>query len=409
MVNGGSRTVSVQGYRAGLRPEIELLLCCARLRLSAVETGRIIHLFACDLDWAYLINLASTHGLAPLLYRHVSALAPAAVPRPVFVELWAHYEGNARRNQALANALLDTLRILDAHGIPALPYKGPALAAAVYGDVALRECGDLDILVRREDVLRARRALQEHGYAPRYDLKPAVEQAFLRSRIQYHLQMDHAARGIMLEIHWKTDLDFPVERADDPAWWANLNRASPGEGSVRRFTVEELLLVLCLHGTRHAWDSLGWLVDVSELIRQHPELDWDWVLRRAGELQCEHRLGVGLALADGLLDVPLPASIQNFLAGAVIPRQLAAKIGARLLLAEPVDTGVIGNLWFNMGLLYDRPWPRMRYALNVVLAPSLVEWTRWPLPRALFFLYLPLRLSRLIAKRAWRPPESQKR
>ena len=30
----------------------------------------------------------------------------------------------------------------------------------------------------------------------------------------------------------------------------------------------ELLLILCLHGTKHFWSSLGWLVDVAELIRR---------------------------------------------------------------------------------------------------------------------------------------------
>jgi hypothetical protein len=40
----------------------------------------------------------------------------------------------------------------------------------------------------------------------------------------------------------------------------------------------------------------------------------------------------------------------------------------------------------------------VRHGINTVLAPSLVEWSRWPLPRALFFLYPALRLMRLTRK-----------
>jgi hypothetical protein len=54
-------------------------------------------------------------------------------------------------------------------------------------------------------------------------------------------------------------------------------------------------------------------------------------------------------------------------------------------------------LRFNLGL-YERAGHRAAHVYHTLFAPSLVEWTRWPLPRALYFLYPPLRLARLIAK-----------
>ena len=152
----------------------------------------------------------------PMLYRHLNALAPAAVPKAVFVEIWGRHESKSLRNQAMANELLNILQLLDANGIPAIAYKGPALAAAVYGDVALRDFGDLDILLRRQDVLPAKTLLQARGYVSQYDLKPAVEAAFLRSSMQYHLVVLHGASDVMVELHWKTDPDFPVEPTADP-------------------------------------------------------------------------------------------------------------------------------------------------------------------------------------------------
>lgn len=354
-------------------------------------------LLGTELDWVYLLNLASRHGLLPLLYRHLNALAPAAIPKAIYIELWARYEITSRRNQAMARELLNILQMLDANGIPAIAYKGPSLAAAVYGDLALREFGDLDILLRLQDVLPAKRLLQSHGYVAEYELKPAVEAAFLHSSMQYHLVMGLGTRAILVELHWKTDADFPVEPGDDIQWWANLGFACLGETKIRCFATEELLLILCLHGSKHAWGSLGWLVDVAELIRQHPDLEWEWIIGRAAQLKCERRLALGLYLADYLLDTPLPEKIRNKFEGAAEVRKLANKILETLFHLGPNEMSSFGWLRFNLSL-YERPRQKFTHCINVVLAPSLIEWSHWPLPRALFFLYLPLRAIRLVKK-----------
>lgn len=397
MSNATSELLSIEDFRAKLCPEIELLLCCARLSLPSAGRDRIMLLLGSELDWVTLVNQASRHGLVPLLYRHLNALAPAAVPKAIFRELWGRYESNSRRNRAMANELLNILRMLDANGIPAVAYKGPALAAAVYGDLALREFGDLDILLRRQDVSPATTLLQSHGYVPKYDLKPAAEAAFLRSSKQYHLVAVHGTRSGMVELHWKTDVDFPVEPAADNQWWANLGFASLGEGKIRCFATEELLLILCLHGTKHAWGSLGWLVDVAELIRQHPDLKWEWAMEKAAQLKCERRLAVGLYLADHLLDAPLPEKVRNKCEGVPQVRQLANTILGTIFHSGSDEMSSLEGLSLNLSL-YERPRQKFRHCINVVLAPTTIEWLRWPLPRPLFFLYWPLRLFRLIAK-----------
>jgi Uncharacterised nucleotidyltransferase len=75
-----------------------------------------------------------------------------------------HFQVNALRNVFLAGTLLKLLRLLEAHGIAALPYKGPVLAALAYGNVAFRQFGDLDLLVRPQDADRAKALLWAQGY-----------------------------------------------------------------------------------------------------------------------------------------------------------------------------------------------------------------------------------------------------
>ena len=64
----------------------------------------------------------------------------------------------------MEDQLSTLLRNFKAAGIPAIPYKGPALAATAYGNVGLRVFGDLDILIQKEDVPRAADMMTALGY-----------------------------------------------------------------------------------------------------------------------------------------------------------------------------------------------------------------------------------------------------
>jgi hypothetical protein len=374
------------------RPELRLLLACARVRLEPGDRAAAEEALGADLDWALLLRLARWHGLRPLLHRHLGGLGPGRVPRPVLVELWGEAETIARRNRALAAELTHVAAVLEANGIPALPYKGPTLALQAYGDVGLREFGDLDILVAKRDVLRARDALCHSDYEPEYPLRADVEQAFLASGAQYHLVLRSPALGHLVELHWKTDPDFPVERAGDAAWWEGTARA----GSLRAFDAQELMLVLCVHGSKHLWASLGWLVDVAELIRRDSAIDWDALARRARAGGCARGVGLGLRLAADLLGAPLaPAARALAMTPEVEP--LLPAVARPMLAASPGPLPMLQG-WALALALREGMRARIRWVVRVVWLPSLVEWTRWPLPRPLFFAYPGLRVGRLAAK-----------
>jgi hypothetical protein len=301
----------------------------------------------------------------------------------------------------MADELKTVLRLLEAHDIPSIPYKGPMLALTVYGNLALREFGDLDLLLRPADILQAKSILATHGYVPEFHLTPAVEAAFLRSRANYHLvmQLERAQRTVMVELHWKTDPEFQVEPVNDDNWWIELPRIKLDELDVRSFAPHESLLILCLHGSKHFWASLGWLVDVSEMIRQQPALDWTWIIATAEKMRAGRRLAYGLHLLRKLLDTPLPAPVLEWLSGQSEAEALADDSIKPLF--EPTAPGSGPLQLLRMNFRMYETWPqRLRHASDVIFSPSLNEWSRWPLPRPLFFLYPPLRLFRLLSKHA---------
>ena len=198
------------------------------------------------------------------------------------------------------------LDLFGSHGIEAVPYKGPTLAALAYGSLAFREFSDLDLLVRDRDLAKARDILIARGFQHGSALTPPREAAYLRSIGQLPLV---SGEGILVELHVgfsPRDYGFPL----DPDRLRERLLLVPLAGrNVPTFAVEDLLLILCAHGERHWWGSLGWICDLAELIRTHREVRWGSVLEEAERAHGERLLLLGLALAGELLRAPIPAVV----------------------------------------------------------------------------------------------------
>ena len=73
------------------------------------------------------------------------------------------FNDNSRRNLFLTRELLNLLTLFETHQIPAIPFKGPVLAASVYGNLALRQFSDLDLIIHKQHVAKARELLVSAG------------------------------------------------------------------------------------------------------------------------------------------------------------------------------------------------------------------------------------------------------
>jgi len=293
----GQRFQSSNGAR-----EVAILLACARMRLEASDKVRIRELLDLKPDWDRLTSLAIFHRLTSFAYLHLSSLGTDEVPAQTLEFLKARFYQNAGEALRQTGELLKVLNLLNGNGILAVPYKGPELAARVYGNVALRWSCDLDIIVKRQDVPRARSLLEAVGFRPRHSISEAGQQFLVRNR---HSDVFHRDGGPVIELHWAfTDgeTSFPVGLED---LQPRLQECEMGGSKVKVFPLEDLLLILCVHGATHRWDRLEWLCGVAELIRGI-EIDWERVLQQAARHKVEKTLFLGLILAHDLLDAPLP-------------------------------------------------------------------------------------------------------
>ena len=391
-----SASAASRGGNIVLRPEMELLLCCARPRLGGAAAERCRSLVQLALDWEMVVNEARRHGVDPLLCRHLTAIDESSIPSWVRDRLRGHFETNAVRNRLLTAELTKVLARLAAQGIAAIPYKGPVLARTAYGDVALRRFADLDVLVRRADVLRAVAALRQLGYESRLRLTPAQERAFLDVQCEYPLDRDRGR--LTTEIHWDVvPREFAFHLDLDRFW----SRARPIELdglTVLTPSPEDLLLILVVHGAKHFWARLAWLVDVAAVIEAHPEMDWTALLARAREGGAMRMLAVALTVVTDLLGVVVPPRVSEEIAADPSTAPLAERV-TRWLGGAPIPAErSLGALRAAMALR-ERRRDRIAHLCRTALTPTIEDWASIRLPAPLLPVHYLLRPFRLAAKR----------
>ena len=372
-----------------------LLISCAQVGVGSGDPGCIRTSLLEDLDWAYLIETAQRHAVLPLLYQGLVTTCPERVPTAALVQLQDRFQDNARRNFVLSGELLRCLDVLGAHGIPAVPYRGPVLAASLYGDLALRQFVDLDVLLHKKDVLRARDLLMSLGYRPEFKLNSAQEAAYLRAQSEHKVMRDEGA--VIVELHWQIAeryFSFPL----DPASLSGrLEPISLAGREVWTFSPEDLLLILCVHGTKHLWERLAWMCDVGKLISTSEALDWHWVVEQAKALRSERMLLLGLCLAEELLGSSLPDAIRQKMRGDPSVASLAAQVRAWLWCDATERPGNLDRCRFHLRAR-ERIGDRLRYAWRLAVTTTPGDWAAVRLPSPLFPLYYLLRPVRLLGE-----------
>jgi hypothetical protein len=287
------------------RPEHQLMVGCARVTVENPETIRKLAQKA--IDWQYLFQHSYQQGVMPLLYRNLDKHCADLVPPESLKSLRQTFFSNSQHSLLLTRELITIFQLLHDHGIAAVPYKGPVLAAAVYGDVALREYGDIDIVVQQADILAAEALILKQGYRPKDAMTDAEKAAFLRSNHEHNFTYIHTQTHIMLEVHWRITPRF-TSLIEPKHFWQNLQPATLAGAPYLNLSLEDWLPILCVHGSRHRWERLTWLCDIAEILRSHP-IDWPTVIARSQVLVCRRMLFLGVLLAHTILDAPLPQPI----------------------------------------------------------------------------------------------------
>jgi hypothetical protein len=382
-----------QQHQNGTQPGSAPHTCSALLRAitQSSSTDAQIRAIALEIrDWEELRHMSREHRVPPILF---SRLVQAEAPLPPEAEhrLKSEYERNIFHCMANAAELIAILESFNKHGLPAMPFKGVVLAANVYGNANARTAGDLDLLVRARDLKRATDLLLERGYdlhtRVHADLSPVDSDCF-------ECHFERRRDGMVTELRTRLELLGPRSDLDlGMDWvWPRRQSASLAGATVPDIDPEITLLMLCMHGSKHAWTRLSWIVDVARLLSARPDLNWNAIEREAKRTGLWRALALGVLLAHRVSDAPVPRpQLRRFTSvGAV--RRLAEYIDANLF--DPTLRKPPGFLPYAMRLLGVRDRLRLMLSLKIFrLSPQDRAFVNLPRPlHALYYLIRPLRL-----------------
>lgn len=375
-----------------LNLEWQLLFTACSLKPLEEKHSLLSALLKQQPSFQRLFRLANEHGVQPLLCHALEAVENE-IPAEEMTALKESWQSNVRKSLLVASELIRILQHLSERDIEVIPYKGVALAEAVYGDLALRQSGDIDLLIRAKDFARARDALRDLGYAPQELLSHAADRAYLTSG--YECVFDGAMGRNFLEVKWAIlprfyAIDFHI----DDLFQRAVTVSVAGQ-RMKTLSTADLLLVLAVHAAKHGWERLIWICDLARLVSL-AELDWEWIRGETKRLGIMRILSISMLLAKRLLDAEIPAAVSSF-----PPDAKAEAITEDVLkqITSGVEHNIDSTAYFRFQMrLRERPADRLRFLERFILTPGPGEWESVRLPEPLFPLYRLVRLSRLAAR-----------
>ena len=309
----------------------EVLLLCTTANISSKSQERLSRILAEGLDWEYLLKQAHFHGVVPLVTHNlVTDGFRNLIPQPYLDHLNRSYHHTLFKNVIFSTEMAKVLSAFNQHSISAIPLKGTVLAEILYGNPALREMWDTDILVHPADVPRANSVLVELGYK-QLNITPMRKHPF--HEFPYCKQ---AQFSIYLELHHDLDDRVLVSVPEQEIW----HRARPLQlqgMSTLVLSPEDNLLFLSTHLCKQNAELLKYIGDISELLKKYEAtLDWDYTVASAHSWQVESAAYYALTRARDLLGAPVPASVLDTLKPGLWRRWLIGFLVSQTNLVKPI-------------------------------------------------------------------------
>ncbi len=333
-----------------------------------------------------LFSFIRRHALTPFIYRN-----PEALTKEIFAKVRQSHEYLLRKNLFMMKELIEIERLFGENGIDTIHFKGPTLSYLLYGNIFMREFGDLDILIEESERERAVEILESRGYEE--SPSTAWRRKKIRCKGSKDISLLNREKGIAVELHWRLfDRHFPVQM-DMRRIWSGRRELNMGTHTFHTLDRESMLLYLSIHGAKHFWSRIGWIADIDALIRQG-ELDWEKMERGYGSICNSPIFLFAPYISHRLFATPLPPAIER-------------KIDTKIEILEDFEEFVYSNWRRERGMvarvlammaLLQRPWEKSLYFKRVVLEPTANEYALFDLPPSLHFLYYLVRPLRLMKK-----------
>ena len=339
-------------------------------------------------NWEEILAKAYYHQCLPMLYWNLKGMHDDFVP--VLTELKETYVHAYFRNWHCINQVEEMLRGFMKNCIQAILLKGVALTQAVYPNIALRTCTDVDLLIRPNDLPRVKDTLIQLGYQ--------VEPNFDQFNVSDVKQNSFYIRHIKFERRNSSILSSPIDlhchlgwdEKRETAFWERSQAVNIGSVKSLVLCPEDCLTYLCIHLHHHGYDRLKWFVDINALVATYQSrLDWNLLI-------AEYKgTGIGtifyhtLRFVQQVLHCKIPEDFLSDLQPHRYESRLFGLLWNEHQILKPVKGNQVPQLIISALFTIDRPALKAKLITRTLFPkPKFIRSRYADNPRHVVFLYL---------------------
>lgn len=340
------------------------LLECASPRPNSSRLRELLH----NASWPPLFTLAEEHGvialLAASLHRFEENIAPPEIAGKIRESLRAQILSTLK----MTAELFRLMELFRAAGLDTMLVKGPTLAARAYGDPGSRQYGDLDLLVRHRDVRRATELMTAAGYKADISLD-----AISAGKIPGQYLFVRTVAPLLVELHTERTMRYFPRGLPLEKFFARREYVLLDGYEIPALSIEDELVLICIHGGKHLWERLALIADVAALVTRQSDLNWEHSFATARDLGADRMLHTGLLLAQNLLHATLPQNIQARIQTDAPASRLAAQVARWLPSAGHAPPGLLARALFRMRMR-GSAISGLGYLLRLTFSPTQEDW-----------------------------------
>jgi len=389
--------------------EVDLIIDCCRTALPPPVSERITSALDGPIDWKFALNVAQRNAVLPLFGRSLTRGFSGQLPEDIRSVLEREEVRHLHHNLFQTRKLIELVKFFNANDITVLPFKGPTLAIEAYGDPVYRKFSDLDVLVQPKQFRKAVKLLTENGWKPMTSVSWLTERNWNISRKKDIYFVDPEGR-VNLELHWKLSGSHFGLPKEINTLWERLGSIDLAGTRVSALGTNDLLIYLCLHGSRHSWERFGWICDIHQLILSKGSIDWEQLHIDSAKLGCEKVVALSLRLILDFFGFEVPDENWQKALSDPIFGEMSREIKARLF-AQETTSVQIGDRYLNHLKLKERSFDRFKlhyhylsWYSRIILTPNEVDRNALALPRMLdplYYITRPVRLIYNYVRKAW--------
>jgi hypothetical protein len=352
-------------------------------------------------DWDDLIDTAARNFILPSMARHLSTMDSASVPPGARDRLTEMTGSFAVRNMLLIGAQRRFKEAcLDPLGVDAVFFKGPSLVAQYYPDLGLRPCRDIDILVRPATLPRIVRHAIGQGYRL---VVPGRADAPLESRAEIEAALHYrddasllSPEGMAIDLQVKLDKYSGIFDGVDV--FAEAVPMTLGGKEYATMPPALLFNYLCHHHARHVWARLHWIGDLDAMMSSD-RFDPEAALALAARLRQRGTVEAAFELRRLMSPLSSWAETAETWRGLKFLELCLRNLPGDLDLEKRIGFKMIGGEFMypwqvDADLIRRARWRRGRH----ILKPTIRQYTRYPLPIGLRWLYVIPRVVDLLIR-----------